>query len=70
MELKATFGGDDRKGLLSSCEYGEDAAQKAYHSALEEDDISADVRMLIEKQQNLLKQSHDKIKRLRDAQPA
>src|SRR5476651_2543090 len=28
MDVKAAFTGSDRKGILSSCEYGEDAAQK------------------------------------------
>jgi uncharacterized protein (TIGR02284 family) len=33
MDVKATFGGDDRKGVLASCEFGEDAAQRAYKDA-------------------------------------
>lgn len=70
MDVKATFGGDDRKGILSSCEYGEDAAQNAYKTALGEDEISPEIRDLIEEQKRLLKDAHDKVKRLRDAQPA
>ena len=30
MDVKATFSGKDRYSILSSCESGEDAAQKAY----------------------------------------
>ena len=30
MDLKANFTGSDRETILSSCEFGEDAAQKAY----------------------------------------
>ena len=30
MDVKATFTGKDRQSLLDACEYGEDAAQKAY----------------------------------------
>ena len=70
MEVKASFGGDDRKGLLSSCEFGEDAAQKAYKSALAETDLSSEVRTIIEKQKTELRQSHDKIKAMRDMQVA
>ncbi|MEO5947477.1 MAG: PA2169 family four-helix-bundle protein [Chitinophagaceae bacterium] len=70
MDVKATFGGDDRKGILSSCEFGEDAAQKAYKSALGEDEITSEVRGLIENQQRLLKDAHDKVKMMRDATPA
>ncbi len=66
MDVKATFSGNDRKTALNSCEFGEDAAQRAYATALEEDDLSEDVRNLIQKQKTALKASHDKIKRLRD----
>lgn len=70
MDVKAKFGGDDRKGLLSSCEFGEDAAQKAYKSALEDKDLAPECRTLIEEQKAVLKQAHDKIRDMRDAQPA
>lgn len=66
MDVKATFGGDDRKGLLSSCEFGEDAAQKAYKAALADDDITGEVRSLIESQKASLRQAHDKVKAMRD----
>ena len=68
MDVKATFGGDDRKSLLASCEFGEDAAQKAYKTALEEKELSLDTRQVIEKQRTTQKEAHDKIKRMRDAQ--
>ena len=71
MDVKATFSGKDRKAILASCEFGEDAAQKAYDSALSSDaDLSTDVRQLIMDQKTSLKKSHDKIKALRDRQPA
>src|SRR4030095_10940921 len=34
MEAKATVTGRDRKAILSSCEFGEDAALEAYDDAL------------------------------------
>lgn len=73
MDVKATFSGKDRKSILEACEYGEDAAQKAYKSALESDSdnrLSADVRHVITEQKAKLKKSHDRIKAMRDAQPA
>jgi len=70
MDVKATFGGDDRKGILASCEFGEDAAQKAYKQALEEDDLTPDVRTTIETQKATLRQAHDKIKMMRDTAAA
>jgi uncharacterized protein (TIGR02284 family) len=68
MDVKAFFGGNDRKTVLSNCEGGEDAAQKAYASAEEMEDLPADTRMLISRQRQQLKLSHDKIKALRDAE--
>ena len=70
MDVKATFGGDDRKGVLASCEFGEDAAQKAYKDALKEDDLTSDVRATIEGQKAMLLQAHDKIKMMRDTAAA
>jgi uncharacterized protein (TIGR02284 family) len=70
MDVKATFGGDDRKGILASCEFGEDAAQKAYKEALEVDDLTPDVRATIEQQKGTLRTAHDKIKMMRDTAAA
>lgn len=68
MDVKAVFTGHDRKTVLNNCEFGEDAAQKAYKMALAEEDLSADLRSLITEQKAQLRVSHDEIKALRDAQ--
>jgi uncharacterized protein (TIGR02284 family) len=71
MDVKAAFTGHDRKAVLASCEFGEDAAQKAYNAALDHpDEISGDLRLTVENQKKSLRESHDRIKHLRDAQPA
>ena len=71
MDVKATFTGRDRKSILAACEFGEDAAQKAYKDALASDaEYPSEVRQLIVDQQSSLKRSHDQIKKLRDTQPA
>ena len=70
MDVKAAISGQSRKAILASCEYGEDAAQKAYNSALEEDGLSSDVRSVITEQKTKLRKSHDKIKLMRDTQSA
>lgn len=71
MDVKATFTGHDRQSVLESCEFGEDAAQKAYKSALASDaEIDADTRQLISAQQASLKNSHDIIKKYRDMHKA
>jgi uncharacterized protein (TIGR02284 family) len=67
MDVKATFSGDDTKATLESCEYGEDAALKAYKQALDKsEEYPASVRHLIEDQRNMLKMSHDLIRSRRD----
>ena len=70
MDVKATFTGKDRKAILASCEFGEDAAQKAYKEALEDKDLTPDVRATIENQKKTLRQAHDKIKSMRDVAAA
>jgi uncharacterized protein (TIGR02284 family) len=71
MNVKATFTGHDRESVLAACEFGEDAAQKAYDTALESDaEMTADVRQLIANQKSSLKTSHDLIKKYRDMHDA
>lgn len=66
MDVKAVFTGHDRETVLNNCEFGEDAAQKAYEMALEEDALTANLRSLISEQKFDLRGSHDEIKALRD----
>ena len=67
MDVKAVFNGRDRKAILSSCEYGEDQAQNAYDAALASDaEMDTETRQLITSQKEVLKESHDDIKKLRD----
>jgi uncharacterized protein (TIGR02284 family) len=70
MDVKATFSGKDRKTILASCEFGEDAAQRAYEKALNETDLTNETRQIVTGQKTRLKKSHDRIKRMRDTQPA
>lgn len=66
MDLKAFVTGKDRKAILASCEFGEDAAQKAYDEALKSDYLTPEVREVIKKQKSQLKKSHDIVKKYRD----
>jgi len=67
MDLKSAITGKDRKTILNNCEFGEDAAQKAYSAALNSDvDLEGTVRDLIVRQKAALKVGHDEVKRLRD----
>jgi len=66
MEVKALFTGNDRQTVLNNCEYGEDAAQKAYKEALKTDNLPAYLFALINRQKDELKKAHDEVKSLRD----
>lgn len=66
MDVKAVFTGHDRKAVLSNCEFGDDAAQKAYEAALKDEDLPSHIRSLLTQQKDALKVSHNKIKALRD----
>ena len=68
MDVKATFTGSDRKTILTSCEFGEDAALRAYEAALSaEASLSPEIRSVIQEQHQSLRSSHDLIKKYRDA---
>ena len=66
MDVKSLFTGKDRHAILAACETGEDAAQKAYNAALEEEDLPDFLRDIIAEQKDVLLDSHDEIKALRD----
>lgn len=70
MDIKAALSTKDRKAVLESCEFGEDAAQKAYKLATENEEISPSALSLITDQKAKLKAAHDQVKRLRDTEPA
>lgn len=71
MDLKAAITGKDRKAILENCEFGEDAAQKAYDLALNADvELEPSLRDLIVRQKAVLRTGHDEVKRLRDLQAA
>src|SRR5215210_7019398 len=56
MDLKAVIAGKDRKAILENCEFGEDAAQKAYDLALNSDeDLEPSLRDLIVSQKATLR---------------
>jgi uncharacterized protein (TIGR02284 family) len=66
MDVKALFTGKDRQAILDNCEYGEDAAQKAYKEALNTENLPAYLFALINRQKEDLRRSHDEVKSLRD----
>lgn len=67
MDIKATFSGNDSVSTLEACEFGEDAAQRAYKAAeADSQEFPEEIRHMIKNQQHLLKMSHDLIRNQRD----
>ncbi len=68
MDIKSTFTAGDRHSILANCEFGEDAALRAYEAALSSGLLlDASFRELVETQRASLQKSHDLIKQQRDA---
>lgn len=70
ISVKTFFTGNDKKSVLEECEFGEDATQTAYRSAMEGDDLPAYLIDMLTEQDVILKAAHDKVKALRDAERA
>jgi uncharacterized protein (TIGR02284 family) len=66
LEIKATFTGHNRHAILASCEFGEDAAQKAYESALSSEHLPEYLSAIILEEKEQLRSVHNEIKALRD----
>lgn len=68
MDVKVALASDDRKAILNSCEYGEDAALSTYEEALENESeyLDEDQLNMVEDQFQLIEADHDEIKDLRD----
>jgi uncharacterized protein (TIGR02284 family) len=73
MEVKTAITDRDREAILRSCAYGEEIAMETYNIALSRDleDLPDDIKVLIQKQRDILKKDGDKInlmlKNLQDA---
>lgn len=68
MDIKSALTSKDRKAILNSCEFGEDAAVKTYQTEIDSDALNGTEYLLIVKEQySKIKSGHDKIKQLRDA---
>ena len=67
MDVRASLTGNDSHSVLASCEFGEDAALKAYQKALDSDIVLPDdVKQAILKQKSALQSAHDEVKKYRD----
>ena len=69
MDFKAAVTGKDRKGILSSCEQGEDVAVGVYEKVLQNessDNLSGEQTRMVYAQYQLIKSDHDRVRELRD----
>lgn len=68
MDVKNALASNNRKEVLSSCEYGEDVAKKAYENALKDrSELTAEVVAKIQNQYDELLLAHNQVKALRDS---
>jgi uncharacterized protein (TIGR02284 family) len=68
MDFKAALTGKNRKAILSSCEFGEDAAQDTYEDVLKDGtELPTEIVDLISNQKTQLREDHDRVKTLRDS---
>ncbi|HZV68493.1 MAG TPA: PA2169 family four-helix-bundle protein [Saprospiraceae bacterium] len=68
MDFKAMVTGKDRKAILNSCEYGEDVAVNSYERAMKDPNLSSEHNSLISNQYAQIKEDHDTVKSMRDAE--
>jgi uncharacterized protein (TIGR02284 family) len=67
MDIRSALNGKDPKAILKSCETGEDVAVDAYKDMLDKcSDNMPDQKALIQRQYNMIKADHDKVKQHRD----
>ena len=67
IDVKALFGGKDRKSILEEAERGEDAIKAAYKKVMDSGDVTGQALETVLDQAAQIRASHDKIKALRDS---
>ena len=66
MAVKDAIAGSDPEGVLDAAEQGEDHAVSEYRDALDKDDLSPNLRTVLERQYAEVQKAHDEVKALRD----
>jgi uncharacterized protein (TIGR02284 family) len=64
--IKSAITGMSEHAVLTECERGEDAAVSAYQEALQRN-LPAEVRVVVDRQYNGVKENHDRVRNLRNA---
>jgi uncharacterized protein (TIGR02284 family) len=65
VNIKSTITGMDDAAVLAECERGEDVAKKSYENALKKD-LPADIRSMVERQYQGVRENHDRVRNLRN----
>jgi uncharacterized protein (TIGR02284 family) len=65
VDIKSTITGMDEAAVLAECERGEDVAKRTYEQALAKD-LPADVRTIVERQYQGVRQHHDRVRQARN----
>jgi uncharacterized protein (TIGR02284 family) len=63
--VKSSITGKDEHAVLAECERGEDVAKRAYEAALAED-LPPNVKAIVQRQYQGVKENHDRIRGLRN----
>lgn len=66
VNVKAAITGKDEAAILAECERGEDVAKEAYEEALQKN-LPADVKAMVDRQYQVVKQNHNRVRELRNA---
>ena len=66
VDVKSTITGMNEAAVLAECERGEDVAKKAYEEALAKD-LPADIRTIVERQYQGVREHHDRVRQARNA---
>jgi uncharacterized protein (TIGR02284 family) len=66
VNLKSTITGMDDAAILAECERGEDVARQAYEAALAKD-LPPDIRSVVDRQYQGVRQHQDRVRQLRNA---
>ncbi len=67
MDVRSALSTSDRRTVLKSCEFGEDAALNGYKKAIKDSrNILVQDMLIINRQHDTIKLQHDKIRDLRD----
>ncbi len=67
VEIKSAVSTRTDLAVMEECERGEDAAKASYKRALENTELPADIRLVIQRQYTGVIENHDRVKALRDS---